>query len=126
MNKWLKSIVIEGDKIGRTIGFPTLNLDKPNLLKNYNEGVYIVRVKINKASYYGLLFFGPRIVLGETQKILEIYVFDFDEEVYGKKVSFQIISFLRPVINFTNLESLKKQIDKDCAKAKEILSTSSK
>ena len=118
---WLKAKVITGNKLGRQIGYPTLNLDNPNLLNDQPEGVYGCLVKIDKQIYKGLLYYGPRLILQETKKILEIFVFDFDLNIYGKVIYFQMLDYIRPVIKFVSINSLKKQLDSDCRIASKIL-----
>ncbi len=121
MNKWYKSKVIEGKKVGRTIGFPTINLENPDLLEGKKRGVYTVLVKIENNTYYGMLYFGPRLVLNEKKDILEIYILDFDKDIYGDTVSFQLIGFIRQPENFSGLSSLAKQLSLDCQKAQDLL-----
>ena len=108
-----KSIVHKGDQLGRTIGFPTLNLDIDVLTKNFDEGVYASTIIIDDKQYKGMLYIGPRLVVGETKKVLEINVFDFDKDVYGKEVSFAIEKYIRGISNFSSMEDMKKQLEKD-------------
>lgn len=110
---WYESKVFAGNKQGRTIGFPTLNLDPSILPGNQKEGVYAALVKHNKNIYKGALFLGPRIMRNETKKVLEIYVFDFSKEIYDESMSFQILDYIREVRNFASPDELKQQIKKD-------------
>lgn len=113
---WLEGHVLHGDQTGRTIGFPTLNLDPTIVTKNLpdlEKGVHAAWVKIREKKYKGALYFGPRVVKNETKDVLEIYILDFDEEIYGSPVEFEIVSFIRSVMNFSSLDELKDQIEKD-------------
>lgn len=110
---WYESKVLTGNKQGRTIGFPTLNLDPLAIPPILKEGVYASLVKHNGNIYKGALFFGPRVMLNETHQVLEIYVFDFSKEIYGETVSFQVKDFIREVRNFASMDELKVQIKKD-------------
>lgn len=110
---WYESKILTGNKQGRTIGFPTLNLDPLAIPPILKEGVYATLVKHNGSVYKGALFFGPRLMLNETKQALEIYVFDFSKEIYGETVSFQIKDYIREVRNFASLDELKEQIKKD-------------
>lgn len=120
-NSWYQAKVIRGKKIGKSLGFPTLNLDTPSILKGSKEGVYAARLKIGNKLYKGILYYGPRLLLGETVKILEIFVFDFDKDIYGETISFQVRKFIRKVKNFPNSKSFQKQLLLDCQKAKDLL-----
>lgn len=119
--KWYQGKVIHGKNLAKTWAFPTLNLDNPKILLGEKEGVYACRLKIKGKFYNGLLYFGPRLILGERENVLEIFVFDFGQQIYGETVYFQLIDHLRGCKNFPNLESFKKQLVLDCQKAKERL-----
>src|SRR5579859_8038599 len=105
LNNWYKSIVFRGDQTGRTIQFPTINL-YPNILpKKFKPGIYASWVKYNNHIYKGALYFGPRLVLGETKNVLEIFILDFDIEIYNETIEFQIKKFIRDITNFSSLEA---------------------
>lgn len=107
------SDVLHGDKQGRKISFPTINLDSKIWPRNKPPGVYACKVEINNTVYSGALYYGPRTVNHELHNVLEIFLLNFTNEIYGEKVSFQIHSFIRPVIHFKSLSELKQQIEKD-------------
>src|SRR5690242_2633767 len=102
-----KSIVLKGDQLGRTIGFPTLNLDASIMPKDFQQGIYACTVVIEGKQYKGALYFGPRLVVGETKDVLEIHVLDFSKEIYGKEVEFEIGKYIRPIANFASLQEMK-------------------
>lgn len=110
---WYESKVFKGNKQGRTIGFPTLNLDPSVLPQGHKEGVYAALAKHDGKVYKGALFFGPRAILKETKKVLEIYLIDFSKEIYDNIIVFQILDYIREVRNFSSFDELKKQIAKD-------------
>lgn len=118
---WFTAKVIPGKQLGRTLGFPTINLDNPRVLGNHPEGVYVCMVKVDKQLYKGLLYYGPRLILKEKENILEIYILDFDKNVYEQTISFQLKDYIRPVKDFSNFEQFKKQLVLDCRTAREIL-----
>lgn len=123
---WLNGRVLRGDQTGRTIGFPTINLDPSIIEKNIDElenGVYAARVSIEGKEFKGALYYGPRIVKEETHNVLEIHVLDFDEDVYDEKIEFEIVEFIRPVMDFDSLEKLKDQIRKDVVSVRTFLDT---
>ena len=116
---WYKSKIIKGRGIAKTLGFPTINLENADILNNKQEGVYLCRLRLKINEYFGLLYYGPRLVLDETHRIIEIYIIDFEEAEINSSMEFKLLDFIRPVLDFENLESLKVQIDKDfdCARA---------
>ena len=108
--KHFKTKVIAGQSRGRRIGFPTANLDKTNLDIDY--GVYLVKVEVNDRLHKGLLHFGPRKTFNEGVS-LELYIKDFDANIYHQEVKIKIIKKIREVKKFKNIEELKKQISRD-------------
>lgn len=119
-NKWLKSRVIKGDGSGRKIGFPTVNLSPSLVSPDLKEGVYASLVRYNNYIYKGALFFGPRLVKGETHKQLEIYILDFDLDIYGEEVEFKIGDFIRKVQDFGSMEELKREMGEDVEKIRKM------
>ncbi len=118
---WYSAKVIAGKQIGRTLGFPTINLDNPKLLDGQKEGVYVCLVKVAEKIYPSLLYYGPRLILKEKENILEIYILDFDKDIYNQMISFQLKNYIRPVKDFPDLNQFKKQLISDCSRAREIL-----
>lgn len=107
------STVSHGDKVGRTIGFPTLNLDPTTIEHSVARGVWAAEVQIREEMYSGALYIGPRTVQNETKEVLEIYVLNFGQEIYGEKVTFVLKKYIRPMIHFTSLQDLKTQLQSD-------------
>lgn len=110
---WHTSVVFHGDKQGRKINFPTINLEPATWPADQESGVYAAEVRIGDHSFQGALYYGPRTVQGETHNVLEIFLLDFSEEIYGQKVSFRLHGFIRPVLHFNTFEEMKTQIAKD-------------
>lgn len=110
-----ESIVVEGDKVGRTIGYPTVNL---KLVKENKvlpmEGIYCVRVTHNGDVYYGMMYHGfrPTLTAG-LRRALEVHIFDFEKNVYGDKLNINFLTRLRDDKKFTTKQELIEQIDKD-------------
>lgn len=113
--RWHEAQVIKGERQGRKIGFPTVNLDNPALMTSYPKGVYAARMEIEGVVYCGALYYGPRLVLGETNDVLEIHVLNFSQDVYGKTVRFAVLAYIRGVEDFPSLDALKIQLQDDCA-----------
>lgn len=113
-----------GDRLGRTIGFPTANI----LLTDYLRpaaGVYAVRAGIEENGmtrwHNGAANLGWRPTVGGSDLRLETHVFDFDGDLYGKHLRVALIERLRPEQRFAGLDALKAQITRDCAVARDIL-----
>jgi len=108
-------LVIEGDKIGRSIGYPTVNLKpmKENKVMP-NEGIYCVSVIHSGKKYYGMMYHGFRPTLSEgIKRALEVHIFDFDKMIYGEKITIGFLKRLRSDKKFDSKEALIAQIDKD-------------
>jgi riboflavin kinase/FMN adenylyltransferase len=107
--------IIEGDKIGRTIGYPTANfkiLEEEKLVPG--DGVYAVKVSgENLRSHSGMMYIGTRPVVNGKYRVIEVNLFDFDGDVYGQILKVEIHYFIRGDIHFTGLEPLKIQLAKD-------------
>ncbi len=113
-----------GDKLGRTIGFPTANIDLADYLRPA-PGVYAVRAGIEEGGktewHDGAANFGWRPTVGGKDLRLETHLFDFSRDLYGKRLRVALIERLRPEERFAGLDALKAQIAVDCQKAREIL-----
>ncbi len=121
---WFDAEIVHGNKIGGTLGYPTLNLSDPKILAGFEIGVYAVFVKVTDKVYHGVLYFGPRKVLSETNNIIEIFLLNFSSQIYREKISFRLIQFIRNVMDFSNFDSLRKQIEKDVNQAKAVFNSS--
>ncbi len=110
--------VIHGDSYGHALGFPTANLD-PKLLAHVEKaGVYTCVVHLGSQNYGGVLYLGPRITLGETKRVLEIHLLDFNQDIYGQVLTFEIGSFIRPPMDFSSVDELKNQLRADITAAR--------
>lgn len=118
---WISAIVLHGDQSGRQIGFPTINLNPKLLPDQITQGVYAAQVIIEQKNYWGALYIGPRSVKGEVHAVLEIYILDFSKEVYGQSIKFLLRDFIRPVIHFTTMEELKKQLSSDVENVRSLI-----
>lgn len=118
----LSGEVVEGQQIGRSIGFPTANIlvkdDYKLLPKN---GVYAVNVQVENRQYKGMLNLGNRPTVAGEQKTIEVHLFDFSGNLYHKQVSVAFIQFLREEKKFADLAALKSQLILDQEKAMLVL-----
>ncbi|GIK69731.1 MAG: bifunctional riboflavin kinase/FAD synthetase [Bacteroidetes bacterium] len=117
----LSGVVVEGNKLGRTMGFPTANIfvnDKHKMIPA--DGVYAVRVLLENEQYKGMLNigFGPTVQFSE--KKIEVHLFNFSGDIYNKKVKVEFIEKLRDEKNFGSVEKLKEQLIKDAEIAQKI------
>ncbi len=107
--------VIHGDKVGRTIGFPTANLDVDLTPKELQPGVYFGTCELNGQTYDCLPYFGPRLIFGELKNSFEVYIYNFDQEIYDQELSVTIKTFLRAPEKVNNLDELKAKLELDKA-----------
>ncbi|ERM81841.1 riboflavin biosynthesis protein RibF [Rhodonellum psychrophilum GCM71 = DSM 17998] len=119
----LNGIIIKGQQLGRSIGFPTANIYIPNDYKLVPcDGAYAVKVSVEGAIYKGMLNIGMRPTVDGTSRSIEVNLFDFNGDLYDLRVCVYFKAYLRPEVKFSNLESLKAQLENDRIKAIEILS----
>ncbi|HNR77423.1 MAG TPA: bifunctional riboflavin kinase/FAD synthetase [Parvularculaceae bacterium] len=119
----VKGSVMEGNKVGRTLGFPTANLTLGELIEP-RRGVYAVKAIVDGASRAAVANFGRRPTVGAPAPLLETHIFDFNGDLYGKTVEVAFVRFLRDEMKFSGLDALRNQIAEDCAAARAILSDS--
>ena len=120
-NYQLSGRIRHGDKRGRTIDFPTLNLKLPDSISP-KKGVYAVRVNgLNDSSYTGVANLGNRPTVAGNQNRLEVHLFDFSDSVYGEYICVELLVYIREERRFENFEKLKEQILIDAKKAKELI-----
>lgn len=110
---WYSGVVLRGDQMGRTLGFPSANFDPTILAAVNKEGVYASRVKLGDTEHLGALYIGPRLVLHETKRVLEIHIIDFKDEIYGKTVIFTVETFIRPPMDFDSTDALITRLQQD-------------
>jgi riboflavin kinase/FMN adenylyltransferase len=120
----LRGTVIEGNKLGRQIGFPTANMDIRNHEKLIPaKGVYAVRIQVGSVLYAGMLNIGNKpTVNGAGETNLEVNIFDFNEDIYNREIRVTFIKRLRDEQKFVSIDALKDQLDLDRMQAKKILS----
>ena len=115
----ISGLVIEGDKRGRSINFPTANIKLGNLIMPA-FGVYSVSIKgIENKIYNGIANIGRRPTVNDRGVLLEVNIFDFNYNIYGKEISVNLLNFIRKEKKFDGIESLKTQIKNDVRVSKE-------
>ena len=110
-----------GDKLGKKLGYPTANLSAHSEQFPPN-GVYLVEARIQGVFYHGVVNLGyrPTISSGKSERVLEIYLLDFDRDIYGENVEVRFVRYLRPERKFDSLEALVRQIELDVRQAREL------
>ncbi|MEZ4777906.1 MAG: bifunctional riboflavin kinase/FAD synthetase [Flavobacteriaceae bacterium] len=110
----LHGTVVKGKQIGKSLGYPTANLEVDELYKLIpKNGVYITQVTIENEYYYGLTSIGTNPTLGGKEITIETYFLDFNKEIYGKSISLEFKTRIRDEETFNSLEELKEAIVKD-------------
>lgn len=132
---FFSGIVVDGNKLGRTLGYPTANLEIDNPEKLIpGDGIYAVQAILLPAAQaeageieipdtnifggpflHGMMSIGVRPTIGGTNRVIEVNLFDFNEDIYGRKLRVFLIKHLRPEVKFNGLEALKDQLAKDKA-----------
>ncbi|MBO4403596.1 MAG: riboflavin kinase [Bacteroidales bacterium] len=115
----LRGKIIHGDALGRTLGFPTANLQTTDLLPD--NGVYIAKLEWNTKLYQGILNIGFRPTVQGCEQRVEMHLFNFNGSLYGESVTVTPLLFLRKERKFETLEALRAQIAQDQAAARDYL-----
>ncbi len=120
---YVSGLVVKGNQIGRTIGFPTANLQvEPHKLIP-EEGIYAVWVHCNQEIYKGMLYIGRRTTLGnDLERTVEVNIFDFANDIYGQTVRLQFVKRLRGEQKFESLTAMQAQLARDKEQTLEVLS----
>ena len=110
--------VVVGNRLGRTIGFPTSNIMIDESMVTPPNGVYITYCIYNGTKYPSITNVGIKPTIGSFKKNMETHIFNFDKELYGKQIKVEFIKKTRDEVKFRNIEELSAQIAKDCNEAK--------
>ena len=110
--------IIEGQKLGTKLGFPTANFNPEFFPKSIKKGVYSAKVIYDEKEYLAVLFFGPKATFGEVKNVLEVHILDFDKNIYGDEIGVSLIDFIRGNKKFISAKASVKQINKDILVAK--------
>lgn len=110
----LRGHVVSGQRIGRTMGFPTANLsvDEPQKVRP-GDGVYAVRARLRGATYRGMLSIGNRPTIGDQPTAVEVHLLGFTGDVYGEPLEVEFVRHLRSNRRFDSLDALREQLLRD-------------
>ena len=113
-NYTINGIVIKGNQLGRTIGFPTANIE---IKEDYKliplNGVYIVKALINNQIVFGMMNIGTKPTVGGISQSIEVHLFDFKDDIYDKTIEISFLERIRDEQKFESIEFLKKQLSDD-------------
>jgi riboflavin kinase / FMN adenylyltransferase len=113
-NYSLSGVIVKGKQLGRTIGFPTANIQVREIAKLIpSDGVYAVKVYYNEKVFGGMLNIGNRPTVDGTFQTVEVNIFDFNQEIYGENLTVEFLQKIRNEQKFNGLDELKGQIAKD-------------
>jgi riboflavin kinase / FMN adenylyltransferase len=114
---FFSGLVVDGDKLGRKLGYPTANLKVQNDEKiTPGNGIYAVYVSVGsqqEGRLKGMMSIGFRPTVDGKKRVIEVNIFDFDKEIYGQTIKVYVKKYLRAEVKFESLEALVKQIDQD-------------
>ncbi|WP_341197401.1 riboflavin biosynthesis protein RibF [Hyphomonas chukchiensis] len=117
---WIADGIVEaGEKNGRTFGFPTANIHLNDLI-HPRHGVYAVRARVEGEEVWrdGVANFGRTPTTGLRDALLETFIFDFDQDLYGKWLEVQLVAYLRPELKFDSVDDMIAQMHKDAAESR--------
>ncbi|MEL6673420.1 MAG: bifunctional riboflavin kinase/FAD synthetase [Bacteroidota bacterium] len=116
--------VVHGAKQGRTLGYPTANLDplEPHKLIP-TDGVYLVRAMLGEEIHHGLMSIGSKPTMGGTQQFYEVFIFDFNRDIYDQVLRVEFLSFLRGQQKFKGLDELMTAMKRDEANGRELVAS---
>jgi riboflavin kinase / FMN adenylyltransferase len=120
-HRWrIDGIVVGGAKRGTGLGFPTANITVPPGC-SLAHGIYAARVHVGGETHLGAAYWGSRPQFDNGQPVLEVFLLDFDGNLYGQELSVEFVDFIRPDGKFEGLEALKIQMQADCDAARRVL-----
>ena len=110
----LNGMVVKGDQIGRTLGFPTANIF---IEENYKlipkDGIYAAKAFVQHQELNGMLYIGNRPTVDGIKKVIEINLFDFNEDIYDQAIRVELLEYIRDDQKFDDLDGLKNQLKRD-------------
>ncbi len=115
--------VVNGKKLGRTIGVPTANVIPDNEKLLPPNGVYLSKTTVKGETYFSITNIGCNPTVSDKKMTVETFILDFDEDIYGEFITVEMLKFVRSEVKFANVHALKEQLHNDLITAKEYFST---
>ena len=123
-NFFITGIVVKGKGLGRTIDFPTANINVTATYKLIpSDGVYVVKSKIDNKTVFGMMNIGTNPTVNGKTRSIEVHFFNFNQDIYDSELKIEFLKRLRSEQKFENLEALKAQLKKDMANAHSYIKT---
>jgi riboflavin kinase/FMN adenylyltransferase len=117
----IEGVVVEGRKLGRKLGFPTANVSLSDYVRP-RLGIYAVRTHLpGGRTIDGVASIGMNPTVGPVEPRLEVWLFDFDEDLYGQSIETELIEYLRPELTFPDIETMVEQMKSDAQTARRLL-----
>lgn len=121
---FINGIVVKGKQLGKSIGYPTANIEIPETYKlTPKNGVYVIKATHCNQPYFGMLNIGNRPTVNGKNKTIEAHLFNFDANIYGEDIKIEFLYFLREEEKFSSVDLLKKQLGIDQKNSLEYLKT---
>lgn len=118
----ISGLVVEGNHLGQTIGFPTANLDLDYPYVLPKIGVYMGFVKFMNSKYKAIICVGTHPTIMELNKpLIEVHLLSYKGDLYGREIDVQFVKYMRDVLRFASVDELKAQLERDCEEAKKTL-----
>ena len=123
LDSWftVTNTVIEGDKRGRALGFPTANIRPPDRKVLPGTGVYSCFARLHGSRYDAAVNVGYRPTFGGGELLIEAFILDFDEDIYGEALTLEFVEYTRPELKFSGVDDLVAQMERDVAESRTVL-----
>lgn len=123
LDSWftVTNTVIDGDKRGRALGFPTANIRPPNRKVLPGTGVYSCFARLHGNRHDAAVNVGFRPTFGGGELLIEAFILDFDEDIYGEVLTLEFVEYTRPELKFTGIDDLVAQVERDVAESRAVL-----
>lgn len=119
----ITGVVVKGNQLGRTIGYPTVNLVPDDETSALRKGVYAARVKVGERLYDAMANIGIRPTIEQHDLVVEAHLFDFSEDIYGETITIIFYDFIREEMKFSGIEELKEKMENDKMVIRKLLSS---
>ena len=113
--------VIHGERIGRTLGFPTANIDAEELLTECSDGVYASQVEAGGRVYGAMSNLGRRPTVGGVRRLLETHLFGFSGDLYGQQIRVRLLQKIRGEEHYPTVDELRRAIERDAVTIKQMI-----
>lgn len=118
---WYSGKVVAGHQNGRTWNYPTANLEQVSPVLSLENGVYAAWTRVGEEKHGAMLYVGSRPTLGYDVPVVELHLLDYQGDLYGKDLEFQVVSQVRGEMKFETVDALVQRISEDEKRIREIL-----